>query len=804
MNFASKFVLACDSDEESLSEEELCYSDVENGGASSSSDSEEEDSTSETEKQEDRKRLVKKKVRKADTNVVQISLATLAEKAQLLTGDPIFCKSCCAALNHLSKITTTAKTGASSSEDKGGEEEEEDSDQQWLCEFCGASNAVHIEEEEKPTTESGDYILELAEDPEGSGNGSTEENGGKRKNGPVVIFCIDISGSMCVTTEVMGRHKLKGGQSLLKMQQELNTEGADQFMPRQNKDTTWVSRLQCVQAAVETYMDKLVRESPSTRVGLVTFNNDVTIIGDGTGVPQTITGDKLNQYDTLLELGKSHSNLLSHPIQESHEDLSQRLFRVEENGATALGPALLVSLGMASAQASSSGSQVIICTDGLANVGLGAQDELRNSHEKHQVARFYAQLGQVAAHSGISVSVFSIKGTEANMENLGRLADSSGGQVNVVDPLSLHKEFASILSDPIIATNVAVDLLLHRGLYFRNEETEEDDDIVPEEAAVEAEKKEVTQKEEGNKGQKRNIFKRKNKQKKKNGEEGGKENEKKEKEKKKAPKKDKTNKTKTKNEAKQTETEAKKEGSQSPKGEPQRPSLKVAKRSLGNVTKETQITFEFGLDKSFSIPKEVKELPFQVQIRFHTLDGNKCIRCITQALPVTEDRNLAEENANIAVLGLNIAQQSARMAFRGEYTEARTEAFARKKLLKRAKKTTNEDEVVYKNVKTTLHTMENHLFSAQRKERKIGLNLSDDEAESDDEQERKDARKKRREKKQKDKDKKKGNTKAKSAARQFARNDSTSTFLYRMKSATPSSITEKKSRRNSLHDSGSD
>ena len=36
-------------------------------------------------------------------------------------------------------------------------------------------------------------------------------------------------------------------------------------------------------------------------------------------------------------------------------------------GATALGPALLVAVSMASQKA---GSKVIICTDGLANVGM--------------------------------------------------------------------------------------------------------------------------------------------------------------------------------------------------------------------------------------------------------------------------------------------------------------------------------------------------------------------------------------------------------------------------------------------------
>jgi len=43
----------------------------------------------------------------------------------------------------------------------------------------------------------------------------------------------------------------------------------------------------------------------------------------------------------------------------------------------------------------------------------------------------------------------------------------------------------------------------------------------------------------------------------------------------------------------------------------------------------------------------------------------------------------AEKEADLTVLGLNIAQQSAKMAFKGEYTQARLNAYANKKLLKR-------------------------------------------------------------------------------------------------------------------------
>ena len=43
--------------------------------------------------------------------------------------------------------------------------------------------------------------------------------------------------------------------------------------------------------------------TPDRKVGIVTFNGDVTVIGDGTKVGVVITGDKLKDYDYLLSNG---------------------------------------------------------------------------------------------------------------------------------------------------------------------------------------------------------------------------------------------------------------------------------------------------------------------------------------------------------------------------------------------------------------------------------------------------------------------------------------------------------------------
>lgn len=50
----------------------------------------------------------------------------------------------------------------------------------------------------------------------------------------------------------------------------------------------------------------------------------------------------------------------------------ERFAKLQEKGQTALGPALLSAVLLA--RAGKPGSSVIICTDGLANTGLGSLD----------------------------------------------------------------------------------------------------------------------------------------------------------------------------------------------------------------------------------------------------------------------------------------------------------------------------------------------------------------------------------------------------------------------------------------------
>lgn len=576
--------------------------------------------------------------RRADTNVVSINFSKLIAPSHMFTGDPVYCQNCKAIMSHISKITKRSEQ------------------QVWDCEFCNTSNEINVMDEEIPKEADVTFMLEPALSTTASGPSGTDES--------LVIFCIDISGSMCVTTEVPGKINFRGSQALSRIQRTREDQ-RDQYLPHQRRDVTFVSRLQAAQAAVDHQLEEMLKDHPNRRVALIAFNNEVTVIGDGKETPVTVAGNKLSNKEELIQIGKDLKMPVS--VKDTRKLLGDQVFGLEEGGATALGPALLIATTMA---AQHPGSKVIICTDGMANVGLGRLDMNDELHE----GEFYDEVGLEASTKGVTISVISIKGTDCKLVHLGKLADSTGGQVNIVDPLKLTQEFSTILADRIIATNVVATFILHKQLFVQNEEKEESKLV----------------------------------------------------------------------------------------------------RQVGNVTADTEITFEYGIRTSVTtqetsetnVPMETgneskgetlaegaakeqgskfkvevpNELPFQLQIMYKDTEGATALRVLTQTKPITRDRKEAELRTNLDVIGSNVHKQSAALALDGRYTDSRVKAMLNQRLAWRHKKITTKGSVdreqsseVYNQIFTNVSKLENKVLHEQKKEKALfGRTRSDSEGEDED------------------------------------------------------------------------
>lgn len=105
---------------------------------------------------------------------------------------------------------------------------------------------------------------------------------------------------MCVTQPVAGKHKLRGDNlAALQAQMKQFGDGSDQFMSAQDRGMTYVSRIQCVKSAIDSQINDMNNGAAERKIGIVTFNHEVQVIGDGTQAVKTITGDHLQNFEYM-------------------------------------------------------------------------------------------------------------------------------------------------------------------------------------------------------------------------------------------------------------------------------------------------------------------------------------------------------------------------------------------------------------------------------------------------------------------------------------------------------------------------
>jgi hypothetical protein len=178
-----------------------------------------------------------------DANVLTIQFEFLKEKVAYATGDPFICKQCEAFLNQFSILSPI-----------------KDSEKYiWECEFCSFKNEISIENEEIPKTDCIDYFVQSKSQIDKNFKNSSYNDEEK------IIFTFDTSGSMCVSEPVTGKHKFKGNTNLESQNNELKKFGdnSDQFFGKNSRNVTYISRLQCLQAAIENNLESMKHLTPN-------------------------------------------------------------------------------------------------------------------------------------------------------------------------------------------------------------------------------------------------------------------------------------------------------------------------------------------------------------------------------------------------------------------------------------------------------------------------------------------------------------------------------------------------------------
>jgi hypothetical protein len=255
------------------------------GGSESSSDvgAERRDVAPHAPKKEGRKIMV----RMADPNILILQLGKLADPCQVHSGDAIRCATCAAVLS----------STACASSPQGG------AGLTWTCSICGDRNKnLEATSDEVPSAPSVDYLLTPVAPSAPPSEAAVSSDDG------LVIFCLDLSGSMGVTIKVPPLQaewkRLRGGTA---------PAGSD-----------FISRQGCLQLAVEKQLEYLRYTHPNKRVLLLTFSTVVTVVGDGFASKRLIQGTELDGLEGLLLAGREYAKTVSvRSLTESFEFLQK-------------------------------------------------------------------------------------------------------------------------------------------------------------------------------------------------------------------------------------------------------------------------------------------------------------------------------------------------------------------------------------------------------------------------------------------------------------------------------------------------
>ena len=360
---------------------------------------------------------------KVDKNIFEVNLECLQSSVLLSTGDPYRCSTCQSVFSSSCKILLA------------------DEQKVFSCSCCGTLNPLSIEEDEIPKELEQNYLLEkvttVNEDQTVSETSLDASS---------IIFCIDTSGSMSMAQDVDADQWVKTKK-----------------IPDKNGKIK-VSRLECVQAAVDSQIRVIDQGFPMRKVGIVEFNSSVVIVGDGEEI-FTVDRTIQNDFGQLMNFAQdTRGRFMNRNIKHSFKSLLKRVYDLKPNGGTALGPALLISIIMASE--SGPGSKVVLCTDGQANEGVGSLNKTEGIFD------FYKEIGGISKELGVSVSIVSIEGQDCRLDALNYVTSQTEGDIFKVSPDKLLTQFSNIIQDEIIATEVSIQINLHKAVKFYNEKPE--------------------------------------------------------------------------------------------------------------------------------------------------------------------------------------------------------------------------------------------------------------------------------------------------------------------------------------------
>ena len=508
----------------------------------------------------------------------------------------------------------------------------------WQCEFCSNLNKdLIINKVDLPLNETIENCI---------APGINKDLKTPEKDDSSLIFCFDISGSMCQSYDV-GRNlknqfdKVLGNNNninkfKIEKKNQNDSEDEDDPFDYNAQNTNYISRLDLVKCSIQNNINSLLKKAPNTKVGIVSFGSDIEVKGDCLSNVMMIKEKDMNNESKIISLGEENTNLIKAPISLSHKEIIKSLKATEENGATALGPAVLMSLSLLNN--AKIGSRIFLCTDGMSNLGVG-----NISQDKEAAKDYYTKIGEKAKEKGIIINLITFQDSESEIEVLMAMIEKSGGEIIRVNPNAILDGFNDLLENEALASEVEIRMNLNKCMTFRDQEEK---DLINDGSSI--------------------------------------------------------------------------------------------VQKLGNVAKETETYYEVKFKKAIKLAEmkdinfeELKNLIFQIEIKYRNKEGGKYIRIITKNMQVSDNKEEIEKNANYEIITAAEMQKSAKLAGAGLYREAQAQAHVARKFLDKNKKNSKNSYESYRMFNNNMNLFNQNLDYNYKNQNNLNYDDKDDEEDED-------------------------------------------------------------------------
>lgn len=233
-------------------------------------------------------------------------------------------------------------------------------------------------------------------------------------------------------------------------------------------------KLEAVKHALVQNINRITAKGPKSQMILIPFDTDVQLYVN----PQNLfifsdsphffklTTLKAELLEKIVDIGLTR-------LEDSHQDWTNIVKKMRDQSMTALGPALYIGIETIIhyliLQNQKLGGKILLLTDGLANVGIGAVEQNHNPEGEDSI--FYHRMAELCVHNNIIVDMIGVRdqngGNSVALDIIGQITNYTGGKMMFITADQIETAFGNLQKTHYIARDVILRVFAPSFLELR-------------------------------------------------------------------------------------------------------------------------------------------------------------------------------------------------------------------------------------------------------------------------------------------------------------------------------------------------